>query len=179
MGKARVARRLAGTAILAATLACTGPTGGGSPVPSQSQPGMNPDGATDTMAGGALDLRLESVTRSRPGRTGAGRNPFRFGTPPARPVETGQGDVFSEPPPEIVAPVAPPPARRFPLRFIGLVEGPDAGFIAVLTDGDDVYHGRQGDVVDGRYRIVRVAAERVELEVLPAGGRQVLALEGL
>ena len=59
------------------------------------------------------------------------------------------------------------------------VEAPSAGLIAVLTDGEAVFQGRQGDTVEGRYRILRVAAERVEIELLPAGGREVLALEGL
>ena len=51
--------------------------------------------------------------------------------------------------------------------------------IAVLTDGADVFQGRVGDTVDGRYRIARIAADGVELERLLAGGREVLRLDGL
>jgi len=42
--------------------------------------GMIQGSSADTTAGGDLDLRLEAVTGSRPGRITSGRNPFRFGS---------------------------------------------------------------------------------------------------
>lgn len=168
-------------ATLISTLGCSGgadPDEGNQAAVSQT--GMNTVGSADTMAGGGLDLRLESVTASRPGRTDSGRNPFRFGSDEPSQLQRWAGSAAPDPTPVTAAPMAPPPVpRRSPLRFIGIVEAPSAGLIAVLTDGDVVFEGRQGEVLEGRYRILRVSAERVELELLPAGGRQVLALEGL
>ncbi len=130
-----------------------------------------------------LDLRLDALAEPRPVRTVSGRNPFRFDS----------FDGFDGFGPDGV----PPPARRVPeagregprpaaaerpprLRFIGVVDAPEsAGLIAVLADGADVFQGRVGDTVDGRYRITRIAGDTVEIERLIAGGREVLRLDGL
>lgn len=34
----------------------------------------------------------------------------------------------------------------------------------VLTDGEIVFHGRVGDVIEGRYRIVTLGFESVDVE---------------
>jgi hypothetical protein len=39
-------------------------------------------------------------------------------------------------------------------------------------------HGRDGDIVDGRYRIVKIGAESVELTYADGKGRQVVRLTG-
>ena len=71
------------------------------------------------------------------------------------------------------------PADRQPLRFIALVDAPQsAGFIAVLSDGDSVFHGRVGDTIDGRYRIMSIGFDSAEVELLPSGERQVLQRDG-
>lgn len=73
-------------------------------------------------------------------------------------------------------PVGPPP---IPLRFIGIVEASERGTkVAVLSDGRDVFYGREGDVIDGRYRIVRIGVESIELEYLDGRGRQTIRLTG-
>ena len=66
------------------------------------------------------------------------------------------------------------------LKFIGIVEAPDSvGMVAVLSDGRSVYHGTQGDIIEGRYRIVRIGLESIEIEVLDGGRRRTLSLSGL
>jgi hypothetical protein len=73
-------------------------------------------------------------------------------------------------------PVGPPP---IPLRFIGIVEASARGTkVAVLSDGRDVFYGREGDAIDGRYRIVRIGVESIELEYLDGRGRQTIRLTG-
>ncbi len=64
------------------------------------------------------------------------------------------------------------------LRFIGTLEGGRVGRVAVLSDGSFVYHGRSGEIVDGRYRILRIGVESIELEVLDGGRRQTIRLTG-
>jgi hypothetical protein len=107
------------------------------------------------------------------------RNPFRFGgggppasfdTAPVLPPLPSQGGAL-----DIDA--APAPSAAIPLTFIGFMESPGIeGRVVVLTDGDDVFHGRRGDVIDGRYRIVRLGLESVELERIDGGGQATLRL---
>ena len=56
-----------------------------------------------------------------------------------------------------------------PLVLIGVIEAPaSAGRVAVLTDGDAVYHGRVGDMLGEYARIVSITPPSIELE--PPGG---------
>ena len=56
-----------------------------------------------------------------------------------------------------------------PLVLIGVIEAPaSAGRVAVLADGEAVYHGRVGDVLGTYARIVSITPPYIELE--PAGG---------
>ena len=147
---------------------CLGPSVGGA-----EWSGMNGAPAADRVQRGVLDVRIEALSEPRPERAAAGRNPFRF------------GDRAAGPRPAPVAAVerqvrARPRAASPPLRLIGVVDAPEsAGPIAVLADGDGVFQGRVGDTVAGRYRIVRIAGDTVEVEQLVAGGQRMLRLDGL
>ena len=115
-----------------------------------------------------------------------GRDLFKFSTrtrpadngsqPSVSAVPRGGGALPAAGPTEAAAPPPPPP---IPLRFIGLVQKQgDPTKIAVLSDSRGVYYGREGDVIEGRYRIVRVGNESVEVAYLDGRGRQVLRLSG-
>jgi hypothetical protein len=39
-------------------------------------------------------------------------------------------------------------------------------------------YGKEGDVIDGRYRIVRIGVESIELTYLDGRGRQTIRLSG-
>jgi hypothetical protein len=79
-------------------------------------------------------------------------------------------------------PLAPPPPQGpppIPLRFIGLVDAPgQTARLAVLSDGRNVFHGREGDIIDGRYRIVRIGVESIEMSYVDGRGRQTIRLSG-
>jgi len=61
--------------------------------------------------------------------------------------------------------------------MIGRVDGPRTGErIAILTDGDVVFYGREGEILDGRYRIVGLGATWVKVESVDDGDRQTLRL---
>jgi hypothetical protein len=106
------------------------------------------------------------------------RNPFRFQervTPSA-----------PEPPPprtEDVAPEVssgPPPPPPIALKFIGVLETSEhGGKVAVLSDGHgNTFYGREGAVIDGRYKVVRIGNESAELSYVDGRGRQTLRLSG-
>jgi hypothetical protein len=42
-----------------------------------------------------------------------------------------------------------------------------------------VFQGVKGDTLEGRYRITDISGERVEIEILPAGKKEVLYREGV
>jgi hypothetical protein len=81
-----------------------------------------------------------------------------------------------QPPPTPLPPPGPPPIA---LKFIGLVEAPtQGGKLAVLSDGRSVFHGFEGAIIDGRYRIVRIGVESIEMTYVDGGGRQTIRLTG-
>jgi hypothetical protein len=125
-------------------------------------------------------VRLEALDHARDEPNDAQRNPFRFQpkvvAPPPRPVMT------SPPPPTspVAPPVAagPPPPPTIPLKFIGLVEKAGGFKVAVLTDGKVTMYGREGDIIDGRYRIMKIGTESIELTHADGRGRQTVRLTG-
>ena len=129
-------------------------------------------------------MPLEALlTRKSPFAVG-GRNPFRFGRLPggARGAFAVVALASAVGSPGIPAPVAAtrvlPTIEDAPaIRFIGLVEvRARPAPVAVLADGDDVYHGSVNDVVRGRYRILSVGAASIVVEDVARGSRVVLLL---
>ncbi len=87
--------------------------------------------------------------------------------PQTRPVETG--------------PVEPPPPPRIPLKFIGLVSSAEdrtVGRLAILSDARGVYYGREGEIIEGRYRILKIGVESIDLAYLDGRGRQTITQTG-
>ena len=46
----------------------------------------------------------------------------------------------------------------------------------MVTDEHGVYHGRAGDAIEGRYRIVSIGETSIEVEDLTRGVRMTLSL---
>jgi hypothetical protein len=65
------------------------------------------------------------------------------------------------------------------LKFIGVVEpeGP-APRIAVLSDARGVVHGREGEVILGQYRILRIGPDSIDIAHVDGRGRQTIRLNG-
>ena len=49
---------------------------------------------------------------------------------------------------------------------------------AVLSDGRNVFQGREGDIIEGRYRILRIGVESLEMAYLDGRGRLTIRLTG-
>jgi len=74
-------------------------------------------------------------------------------------------------------PAGPPPPPPIPLKFIGLVETPVR--VAFLSDGrGNTFQGKEGDIIEGRYRIVRIGADAADLAYVDGRGRQTIRLTG-
>jgi hypothetical protein len=152
------------------TGAGTGAAGGSGAVPARR--GAPASGVT------APDVRLRALNEERPQPdTAAGRDLFRFRTkaaPPAPPA----------PPPSSSPATATPAARSssglapITLRFIGLVEPAASRRIAILSDSRGIYQGREGDIIEGRYRILRIGVESIEMAYVDGSGRQTIRLSG-
>lgn len=132
----------------------------------------------DTVEQAELAVRLKAIDRARPQVSLRPRNPFRLGgsSLSAPSVRDPELPFLNGEPLLTVSSVAEvTPGVR--LRMIGLVDRLETGErIAVLTDGDAVFYGREGEILEGRYRIVSLGPTWVEVESVDDGRRQVLRL---
>lgn len=104
---------------------------------------------------------------------GAGRNIFRvfvvippIYTPPAKPQR-----------PADAGPALPPPPPPINLRFYGFATSrPDGGKRIFLSQGEDVFIASEGDIVDRRYKVVRISANAVEILDVLSNNRQSIPL---
>jgi hypothetical protein len=137
-------------------------------------------GITET-AQGTPDVHLESLEAERPKPGSVDRNLFRFKpkAPPPPPPPTTK-PMMPVQPPVPTGPPPPPPVPPITLKFIGLADvGPGKPKIAVLTDGLGPPESvREGEVAFGRYRVLKVGVESVELAYLDGRGRQTIRLSG-
>ena len=144
------------------------------------------DPAADAALG--IDIAVEALLERTPPATVERRDVFQFGSPAggvratsvgAAPAASGGAVPGSVEPPGATGPTPSPPApdRVDRIRFIGVVEAHNrVGRVAVLTDGDGVYHGLVDDVVRGRYRILAIDATSVDVEDMARGTRMTLRL---
>jgi hypothetical protein len=157
--------------------------------PTRTTPGPVAGGPVVLGAGRAPapppDLRFDALDTSRPVPAETGRNPFRFraAAPPASRLPGGEGaptpPIVTERSPEPVVPPGPPPPQPVPYKFIGMVSASSTGGkVAVLSDGKFVYYGREGDIIEGRYRLVKIGEESLQIEHLDGRGRQTLRMSG-
>jgi hypothetical protein len=156
-------------------------TGSGVPAAATRQAARGGPAPAGGTAPPVEDVALESLEASQPEPGDSDRNPFRFGGrqsaaaegPAAGPVASG---VPSGPGPLAAPPPAGPPPM--PVRFFGIVE--DHGRkLAALTDGrGNVFYGSEGDIIEGRYRIVRIGVESIELAWVDGRGQQTIRLSG-
>ena len=154
-----------------------------SPAPSASAP-VAPAGAQQASKPAVVvpvaPVKLDALAAPRQQPSDTERNPFRYqpkaAPPPPRPVTIPTPAVTEAPRPDV--PAGPPPLPPIPLKFIGVLTRADGEKWAVLSDGKVPLHGREGDIVDGRYRIVKIGVESIELTYADGRGRQVIRFTG-
>ena len=99
---------------------------------------------------------------------GAGRNIFvsqreevQIQAPVAPPV-TDITPEYRQPP----VPTAPP----IPLKFYGFANSPGEPKKVFLKNGDDVFVAGEGEIVDRRYKVIRITATSVEIQDMVYSG---------
>jgi hypothetical protein len=163
--------------VAAAWFVWSRPAGFGSPASNQAAAVVDP---------GSLRLpepvKLEALD-ALPADEDVGRNPFAFGARPAPPppVLPKAPPVPMGPPPPPPPPPGPPPIN---LRVLAMVRVEAQGRVLVTlaepSAGDPsrtaVFQGFEGDVIDGRYRLVKVGQQSVVVSYLDGSGARTISL---
>ena len=132
-------------------------------------------GARNTATQAPLDPRLRLDLLAQSERTeykGAGRNIFRAEVEIPKPIE----------PPikkEALGPAIPPPPHPPPpinLKFFGLASRTGEPTKIFLGTGEDVFVAGEGDIVNRRYKIVKINPNSVDIEDVLSNRRQTIPL---
>jgi len=173
-----------GVALVVVVLARRGDSPAGSrPAPS------NPARASATAAAQTTpvaDVKLELLKTAPSELEEPTRNPFQFkpkAPPPPPPRPPGLAGPGSRPVPVPVpvgppVPQGPPPPAPIALKYIGVLETAQ-GRVAVFRDlGGDIVNGKEGDIIDGRYRLLKIGVESADVAYVDGRGRQTIRLSG-
>ena len=105
--------------------------------------------------------------------TGNGRNIFsQFSTPTAipKPIAPIRQAVVN------TGPAPPPPPPTINLGFYGYAAEKTGQKQVFLLKGEDIFIASEGDIVDRRYRVVKINAASVQVEDIPYHNTQTLPL---
>ena len=130
-----------------------------------------------------MEVDLKALEAERPEPGDGTRNPFQFKPklppppPPSAVITTPQQQAAEQ---AANTPVEPPELPRIPLKYIGDMSDPNdpSKRIAILSDARSTYYGREGGIIEGRYRILRIGVESIELAYLDGRGRQTIRQTG-
>jgi hypothetical protein len=92
---------------------------------------------------------------------GTGRNIFEAQATPA-PIAKEKPAVVAQQGP--IGPPPPPPPPPIPLKFFGFANKPGQQKSIFLVNGDNIFIGREGDIVNRRYKILRISSSEVEIQ---------------
>lgn len=161
------------------------PTGSPPPMPAANQAANTQSSAAPLNTGGRAQVRRTSAPKQTGGKkvaaqssldptlrlallrasedtkyTGTGRNIFRAEIEIPKVV---QAPVTPQPAPKPV--YTPPPPPQIPLKFFGFASKPGEPKRIFLSSNDgDVFIAAEGDIVDRRYKVVRITNSSVEIE---------------
>jgi hypothetical protein len=101
---------------------------------------------------------------------GAGRDIFQNQPePPPIPKPIVDPTKTNTPPP-------PPPPPPIPLKFYGYTGNKSGPKQVFLSKGDDIFIAKEGQIVDRRYKILKIGPNSVEVEDVLTNNRQTLPL---
>jgi hypothetical protein len=124
-----------------------------------------------------LDLLAESEKTQYQGN---GRNIFVSSAEDVvipKPAAPPNRDGNTEDPAHIYQPPNPPQAAPIPLKFYGFASSPGEPKRIFLKLGEDVFVAGEGEIVDRRYKVIRISATSVEIQdVVNSGPPQSIPL---
>lgn len=107
-----------------------------------------------------------------------------------REYEGGKRNIFQEyvevakaPDPAPILPKGPapdpgpPPPPPIPLKFYGFASKPGEARKVFLSNGDEVFVAEEGQIIQRRYKILKITASSVEVEDVLNNQKQVLPLQ--
>jgi hypothetical protein len=141
-----------------------------------SRSGRTP--ARNTPANNSLDprLRLDLLKLSEDTEySGKGRNIFIAQAEIPKPIENPvkEAQKTPEPPP---GPPPPPPPPPINIKFVGFASGGGEPTQVILSQGDNIFVAREGQIVNRRYKVNKINANSVEIEDLLSNNRQTIPL---
>jgi hypothetical protein len=102
---------------------------------------------------------------------GSGRNIFISQADPVIPVPVAPGTAPGGGPAENTYHAPPvPPAPPIQLKFFGFASKPGEPKKIFLSKGEDVFIAGEGEIIDRRYKIVKISATSVEIQDVVSSG---------
>jgi hypothetical protein len=150
------------------------------PVPAATKP---PASNTQTRTTGASAKLPDPVKLGAldpvPDEPTEGRNLFKFGEhpPPPRPPQP----AYVAPPPPPPGPPPPPPGPPpIAIKFTGRYAMPDGKVMVQLKDPQSgaTFMAGEGQIVDGRYRLLKIGLESVVMAYLDGTGQRTIGYGG-
>jgi len=94
--------------------------------------------------------------------SGEGRNIFSAQAPIPKPVNNGTTDANKSA--ENTGPPPPPPPPPINLKFFGFASKPGEPKKVFLSQGEDLFIATEGEIVNRRYKVMRISPMSVEIE---------------
>jgi hypothetical protein len=113
-------------------------------------------------------LRISEETKYE----GSGRNIFKVFVDIPKPIV----QVATQESPQQQGPALPPPPPPIELKFYGYATPTGGTRRIFLAQGEDVFIAREGDIVDRRYKVVRISPTSVEILDVLSNNRQSIPL---
>ena len=158
----------------AAAPAAVSPVAESTSAPRPARVGKNNGGKKVNIPARSLDptLRYDWLRASEDTKyEGAGRNIFQVQVDIPQPVApvAQQPEIAQGPPP-------PPPPPPINLKFFGFASRVGETKKIFLSTGEDVFIASEGDIVNRRYKVVRISPQAVEIEDVLNNNRQSIPL---
>jgi hypothetical protein len=133
--------------------------------------------APDASASATPDPARQQLRREAP----ADSAPLQLGKLARRAQADPNQDAFAgrswvaPPPPAVEGPPPAPSAPPLPFTYIGkLQEGETGPVVIYLTQGEQAYSVKKGDVIDKTYRVESITSAHIVLTYLPLAIKQTL-----
>jgi hypothetical protein len=102
--------------------------------------------------------------------SGSGRNIFRAEVEIPKPIVRPMANA------KPTGPAPPPPPPPINLKFFGFASKPGEPKRVFLSQGEDIFIAGEGEIVDRRYKVLRITPTSVEIEDVLNSNRQMIPL---